>query len=102
MIFSEWTLSMNIFDIIPPQWLDAIGVAGFGLYVLNYSLLTCHRLSSNDVSYFALNLLASCMVLAGLVSSFNRASALIQIFWICISVVAIFLRLRPKWRHLVA
>ena len=79
---------------IPPAWLEAIGVAGFALYVLNYGLLTIHRLTSQSKAYFVLNMFAASCVLIGLTHSFNLASALIQGFWIVISVVAILMRLR--------
>lgn len=85
---------MTYFEALPTEVLDAIGVAGFGLYVLTYSLLTFQRVQSSDVSYFILNGLAAAMVLIGLMSAFNLASALIQIFWIVISIVAVYLRLR--------
>lgn len=85
---------MTYFATLPTEVLDAIGVAGFGLYVLNYSLLTFQRVQSNQISYFILNGLAAAMVLVGLISAFNLASALIQIFWIVISGVAIYVRVR--------
>lgn len=76
--------------------LDFIGVVGFGIYVLNYSLLTFHKLTSHSKTYFALNICAASCVLIGLIPSFNLASALIQSFWICISVTAIIVRTRPN------
>lgn len=79
---------------VPPEVFDAIGVAGFGLYVLNYVLLTVQRTRSDQVSYFVLNWLAATMVLIGLTTAFNLAAALIQIFWIAISTVGIVLRCR--------
>lgn len=84
------------FYALPPELYDAIGVAGFGLYVLNYSLLTFQRVRSEQASYFALNWLAASMVLIGLINAFNLAAALIQIFWIVISTVGMFIRLRKK------
>lgn len=82
---------------IPPTLIDAIGVAGFGLYVLNYTLLTFGRVCSRCITYFAINWIAATCVLIGLTASFNLASALIQVFWICISTVAILIRLRGKF-----
>lgn len=77
-----------------PEVYDAIGVAGFGLYVMNYSLLTLDKLRSQHVAYFILNFCAASMVLIGLLHSFNLASALIQVFWIGISTVGIIMRVR--------
>lgn len=82
---------------VPAEVFDAIGVAGFGLYVLNYTMLTFRKLGGETITYFALNWVAATLVLIGLTTSFNLASALIQIFWIGISTVAIVIRLRsPK------
>lgn len=82
----------------PPELFEMIGVAGFVLYVLNYGLITIKWLNSDDISYFLLNWLAASFVLVGLIQSFNLASALIQIFWIGISTVAIVIRLRDRRR----
>ena len=79
---------------IPPNVLETIGVLGFCLYVLNYTLLTLHRVTSHSTTYFIINLAAASMVLLGLSNSFNLASALIQMFWIVISITAIVIRLR--------
>lgn len=79
---------------IPTEVIDAVGVAGFGLYVTNYVLLTAGRLRSEYITYFALNWCAATMVLIGLTASFNLASALIQVFWIGISTVGIAMRLK--------
>ena len=84
----------TLFDSLRPAFFDAIGVAGFGLYVLNYTLLTFQRVRSESIFYFAVNGIAAAMVLVGLSVSFNLAAAMIQIFWIGISAIAIFIRLR--------
>ena len=73
---------------------DVVGVMGFCLYVMNYTLLTLHRLTSHSIAYFVINWLAAACVLFGLMAAFNLAAALIQLFWIVISSVAILLRLR--------
>lgn len=87
---------------LPPAVFELIGVAGFALYVLNYSLLTLHRITSHSKTYFVINMIAASFVLIGLTNSFNLASALIQGFWIVISITAIIVRLRPaKDRQLV-
>lgn len=72
---------------------EFIGVLGFGLYVLNYMLLTLRVLDGHGILYFVLNAAAASMVLVGLMASFNLASVLIQVFWIVISIVAISMRL---------
>ncbi len=86
----------QVIDVAHPEIFEIVGVAGFGLYVMNYTLLTFHRLHSHDALYFAINLVAAACVLAGLLVSFNLASALIQLFWVIISTAAIAIRLRRR------
>jgi predicted membrane protein len=86
----------SIYDLYGPTFFDAIGIAGFGLYVLNYTMLTFQRVKSESIVYFVINGAAACMVLIGLTNAFNLAAAMIQIFFICISCVAILVRLREK------
>ena len=93
---------MELFNAVPRAIIDAIGVAGFMLYVLNYLLLTFKKISTACVAYFALNWMAASMVLIGLAASFNLAAALIQMFWIGISTVAIAIRMRDRHTRLVA
>lgn len=74
--------------------LEILGIGGFFLYVVNYTLLSLGKLTSGDTRYFALNFCAAALVLAGLMESFNMASALIQVHWIIVSIVAVALRLK--------
>ena len=81
---------------LPEYFFETIGVIGFCLYVLAYTLLTLRLLAGNSVKYFSLNLTAASCVLIGLTVSFNLASALIQLFWVVMSLVGITLHvLRP-------
>ena len=77
---------------------DAIGLLGFGLYVLSYFLLTTHRLDSRTSAYFVINLIAASLVLVSLIGAFNLASLLIQVFWIVVSILAIARRYRLSTR----
>ncbi len=86
----------TIFNFYGPTIFDAIGIAGFGLYVVNYTMLTFQRVKSESIIYFVINGSAACMVLVGLTNAFNLAAAMIQIFFICISCVAILVRLRER------
>lgn len=89
------------FALIPPTIFDYVGIAGFCLYVATYTLLSLRLLSGNSLAYFLMNLIAASLVLIGLSVNFNLASALIQCFWITMSVIAIGLRLfRPGQTHL--
>ena len=85
--------------ILSDSVLQAAGVVGFGLYVLNYSLLTFGALTSRCRVYFAINTAAALLVLAGLTVAFNLAAALIQCFWVVISLTGIILRSKPRRRR---
>ncbi len=78
-------------QLVPPYLIESIGVFGFGLYVLNYTLLTTRIIGGSSVQFFALNLTAALCVLIGLTINFNLASALIQVFWVCMSLIGIAL-----------
>jgi hypothetical protein len=86
----------DFFLSLPPVIFEAIGIAGFALYVLNYGLLTFTHVTSEPKCYFVLNMIAASCVLIGLTHSFNLASALIQLFWIVTSTTAIVLRQRQS------
>lgn len=87
---------LTVLNTMPPEIFDAVGVVGFAMYVMNYTLLTFKKLSSESVYYFIINWLAASFVLISLFTSFNLASAMIQVFWIAISTIAIFIRLRGR------
>lgn len=73
--------------------LRIVGVGGFILYVGNYLMLTFGLKTSESVAYFAINLLASAMVLMGLTVEFNLSSSLIQVFYLSISLCGVVIRL---------
>ncbi|GGX65212.1 hypothetical protein GCM10007385_37930 [Tateyamaria omphalii] len=81
---------------------EVIGILGFALYVINYGLLTTRCLSGDCLTYFAINLIAASCVLLGLMASFNLASALIQIFWVAMSIIGILIRLRRRRYRTIA
>ncbi|MGK0271802.1 MAG: hypothetical protein ACI88H_002468 [Cocleimonas sp.] len=68
---------------------ETIGVLGFVFYMLSYFLLLIGKIAGTDNSYILMNFIAASCVLVGLIHNFNLASALIQIFWIVISVVGL-------------
>lgn len=75
---------------------ELLGILGFCTYVSNYTMLTLRIISADCLPYFVINLCAAGLVLIGLSGSFNLASALIQGFWIVISLVGIAVRLRRR------
>ena len=71
---------------------ELAGLAGAGLYAGNYTLVACDRLSCLSPVYYASQLTAASLVMASLTVQFNLASAAIQAFFICVSLVGV-------WRH---
>lgn len=82
-----------------PALAELTGVLGFGLYVLTYALLTLRYICGHSVVYFTMNLAAAVCVLIGLSVSFNLASAMIQIFWISMSLIGITMQLSRMRRN---
>ncbi|MBD3662585.1 CBU_0592 family membrane protein [Sulfitobacter aestuariivivens] len=70
-------------------FLEVIGLLGFVLYVVGYLLIALRRLTGGSIAHFTINLVAATLVLISLTASFNLPSAMIQTFWIGISVVGI-------------
>ena len=75
----------------------AVGLIGFSLYVFAFFGLSIGRIDSTKPLYFGLTFAASCCVMVSLWVDFNLSAALIQAFYICMSLGAIVLRLR-SWR----
>jgi len=69
--------------------LQLIGVTGAVTYVLAYALLQLGMLSGSDYRYTLMNLAAAGMVLLSLTESFNLSSAIVQIFWVGISMIGL-------------
>ncbi len=73
----------------------AIGVIGFLIYVAGFYGLCTGRLNSASPLYFVMVLLASTCVMASLWVDFNLSAAMIQGFYIVMSLGAIF----KRWRQ---
>lgn len=70
----------------------AAGLIGFAVYVCGFFCLSTGRLDSSKPIYFALTLTAASCVLLSLWADFNLSAALIQIFYIFMSIGGIILR----------
>ena len=68
---------------------ETIGVLGFIFYMLSYFLLLIGKIDGTNNSYILMNFVAASCVLVSLIHNFNLASALIQVFWIVISIVGL-------------
>ena len=76
-------------EVVSSEVYQAIGVAGFVLYMLSYFLLQIGKIEGCGNIYILMNLSAASFVLVSLVHNFNLASALIQISWILISIIGL-------------
>lgn len=77
---------------------STLGALGVLLYLGAYAALQLGWLKGTSSTYTVLNLLAASSVLASLIEEFNLFSAMIQIFWIAISVFGLARRALLKAR----
>jgi len=75
---------------------QAIGVAGFIVYLASFASLQAKLLDGNGSLYAFLNVIAATLVLVSLMEAFNLASALIQISWIAIGIFGLSLKAYRK------
>ncbi len=68
---------------------QAIGLGGAVLYSVSYLLAAYDRLPSQSPLYYVSKLVAATMVLISLSQNFNLASAVIQVFFISVSLIGI-------------
>lgn len=74
-----------------------IGLVGVLIYVTGFLLLCGQKLDSTRPAYFLMTLIAASCVMVSLTADFNLSAALIQGFYVVMSVGGIILRLR-NWR----
>ena len=75
-----------MFSTLPPWVFDWSGHLGVALYLGSYAALQAGLIRGSSYIYALLNLLAATFVLISLSAAFNLSSALIQVFWIAISL----------------
>lgn len=66
------------------------GIAGVGLVVLAYLLVSSERLSSQNTQYHLLNFSGSVLILLTLFYQWNLPSFVIQTVWIIISLYGLW------------
>lgn len=77
---------------------ELLGLAGAALYAGGYLLAAYDRLPSQSPLYYLTKLVAAGLVLFSLTESFNLAAAVIQVFFVVISLIGIFRHL-GAWRQ---
>ena len=68
---------------------SAFGIIGVGLYMSAYASLQSGLLQGRTYAYSLLNLVAASCVLISLTEHFNMSAAIIQTFWITVSLIGI-------------
>lgn len=81
---------------------NVIGIIGVILVLLAYLLLQIDRLQQDSITYSAMNLVGSFLILISLFYTWNLASGIIEIAWLLISLFgvskAIYLRFKTVSR----
>ena len=77
-------------------WHDIVGTAGVLLIVSAFLLIQLKKLMSDHLSYSVLNGVGAALVLISLTVDFNLAAAIIEVFWLAISVLGIGLWTRRR------
>jgi len=70
-------------------WIDYVGSFGTLMVVLAYLLTQMRIMNATDLAFPVINLIGSLLIGASLYVNFNLASALIEFFWILISLFGI-------------
>lgn len=78
---------------------EACGLSGALLYSVGYLLSAYDKLPSQSPIYYLTKLSAAGLVLISLMQDFNLASAVIQIFFIMVSLIGIFRHFNPQRRR---
>ena len=75
---------------------DVVGLAGVALVVVMYVLLQTGRTSAARPSFSIGNAAGSVLILYSLAFDFNFSAALIEVFWLLISLYGIWRALRMR------
>jgi hypothetical protein len=90
----------RIGDVMPELTpYSAFGVFGVVMYLLAYGALQAGLIRGTSLAYTILNMVAAASVLLSLMETWNLYSALIQIFWIAISIMGIGRRIWLRSRR---
>ena len=73
------------------QWHDLLGNLGVLLIIGSYFWMQVGRISGQDPLYSIVNAVGAALVLISLYFDFNLSAALIESFWLIISILGLFL-----------
>jgi len=75
---------------------EFIGLIGVFFIVISYFLIQVKIWNSSMVKYSIFNLLGSSMVLYSLIYDWNLAAFIIELIWIIVSLLGLFIDMRRK------
>lgn len=73
---------------------DALGLVGVSLIVVAYILLQTRRVTAENPWFSVANAAGSALVLVSLWFEFNLAAAVVEIFWLIVSLYGLWRSLR--------
>ena len=71
-------------------WIDAVGTLGTLIIVMVYFASQIRLLNSEDLTFPLANLIGALLIGFSLYYSFNFASAVMEFFWVIISLIGIY------------
>lgn len=74
---------------IPDALLTASGLAGAAIYAVTYVLVAFDRMPSQTANFYATRLLAAVLVGVSLLQTFHLATAVIQGFFVAVSILGL-------------
>ncbi|MGP6086556.1 CBU_0592 family membrane protein [Antarctobacter jejuensis] len=82
-------------EMIVDHGTEIAGLAGAATYICNYLMLAMDRLTSRSPLYYLLQLTGASLVMVSLMTQFNMAAAIVQGFFVLVSLIGITRHLRP-------
>lgn len=77
------------------EWHDLAGNLGVLLIIASYFWLQLGRISGQSVVYSGVNACGAALILLSLYYEFNFSAAMVEFFWLVISLMGIFM----NWRR---
>jgi hypothetical protein len=76
------------------EWHDLVGNLGVLLIIASYFWLQLGRISGQSIVYSAINACGAALVLTSLYFEFNFSAALVEFFWLAISLMGVVMNLK--------
>tara|TARA_Y100001934_G_C11746277_1_gene492630 strand:+ start:97 stop:363 length:267 start_codon:yes stop_codon:yes gene_type:complete len=80
-------------------WHDFLGSSGAALIVITYFLLQTNKLNPKTITYSLLNLIGASLILVSLYFNFNLSAVVIEIFWVAISLLGLFVAINNHQKN---